>query len=81
MYTLHSDHKDMPADAVLAYDCPRCREHAQEPFKSLDDSHLLRLEDFVGYHVYHKPQTVNDSIAVSHIQEVFDRYNRIMRIR
>lgn len=73
---MHNRHENMPADAVLADDCPRCEEHARDPFKALDDSHLGRLvimdRDYQITTI--RPSTVNDWVAMTKIREVINMY-------
>lgn len=80
--SIHNQHENMPIDAVLADNCPRCEEHAMNPFMSLDDSHLARL-----YHVIVKQEegiivnipTQNDLIAIGKIKDVVNSYKRLER--
>lgn len=79
--TMHNNHENMPETAVLADDCPRCEEHARDPFKALDDSHLGRLvvmdREFLRNPI--RPATTNDWIAMTKIREVINMYERAQK--
>lgn len=72
---IHSVHPDIPG-AVLFDDCERCREHADNPFDSLDDGNLTKLALAVKRDT--DAVTNNDRLARYNIYHVIQKYHRLI---
>lgn len=81
--SMHTRHEGMPENAVLADNCPRCEEHARDPFAALDDSHLARLLEKIDKVKVDGivNESTNDWIAINHILDVRNKADRLNRVR
>lgn len=73
----HTPHPDSHEHG-LADDCPRCGEHAQHPFESLDDANLLNLLSRVNLDL--PARSDNERKAMDVIEDTIRRYDRIVQL-
>lgn len=73
----HTVHPDTH-DSGLADDCPRCDEHAQHPFESLDDTNLLNLLSRVNLDL--PARSGNERKAMDVIKDTIRHYDRIVQL-
>jgi hypothetical protein len=79
---LHSSHGTTLL-IPLVDGCPRCEQHAQHPFDSLDDAHLRQLTErvlaWMSYKSDSSPRSNNERLAMRQIEDVIRKYRRLVR--
>lgn len=79
MATIHNEHK---GEAILYDGCPRCEEHAADPFADLDDGHfdglIRKIEEKKDDYIH---CTEVEYIAMQNIKRVMWKNRRITQAR
>ena len=70
----HSYHPDTHTNG-LADKCPRCQEHAERPFNSLDDENLQNLVDRIRHDL--EPRSFNESLAMLTVRRALSRLEKM----
>ena len=65
--TTHNLHKDTH-EYGLADGCPRCREHAADPFAGLDDENLFNL--YARVRTKEDARSLNEALAMDEVRRV-----------
>lgn len=75
--TVHDPH-DSTLQVGLVDGCDRCAEHAEHPFDSLDDKHIVQLATMVMARTY--PRTNNEAKALRIIEKVILSAQRLKNL-
>lgn len=83
--TSHAYHEFDTPNVVLHDGCPRCEEHAERPWDTLDGHQFLRLMNLAIEYNFggslKRPQTHNDRVAVENLYSVLKTLDRLGMIR
>lgn len=74
----HTTHEEI-REHGLADGCPRCEEHAQDPFRSLDDGNLNEL--LIRAENDERPRSQNEGIAMNKVRDALQHEKRLARLR
>lgn len=76
------NHAPAIAEGGLQDDCPRCDEHAEHPFDSLDDSNLKNLvERTVAWmHDEAMPRSRNEWVAMRKVEAAIRHARAMVRV-
>src|SRR3990167_7400686 len=76
----HSYH-DGITEFGLADECERCSEHAQDPFRTLDDENIRMLVglvvDYINGDTPWNPRSTNEAIAMRAVERVIQYAKRL----